>query len=76
MINEYTVFIHKAEEGGFWLEVPALEGCLTQGETMEEVMKNAREAIEIYLEGLAELGKEIPTDDTVIVNKVEVAVNQ
>ena len=41
--------IHPAEEGGFWAEVPALPGCLTQGETMEELKANLREAIELWL---------------------------
>ena len=41
--------IHKAEEGGFWAEVPALPGCLTQGETLAELKTNLREAIELWL---------------------------
>jgi predicted RNase H-like HicB family nuclease len=40
------VIVHDAEEGGFWAEVPALPGCATQGETMEELMRNLHEAIE------------------------------
>ena len=42
--------VHKAEEGGFWAKVPALPGCATQGETMEELRANLREAIEAWLE--------------------------
>ena len=38
--------IHDAEEGGFWTKVPAIPGCATQGETMEELLVNLREAIE------------------------------
>ena len=38
--------VHKAEEGGFWAEVPSIPGCATQGETMEELRANLREAIE------------------------------
>jgi predicted RNase H-like HicB family nuclease len=41
--------VHPAEEGGFWAEVPALPGCLTQGETLEELRSNLREAIELWL---------------------------
>lgn len=41
--------IHDAEEGGYWAEVPALPGCFTQGETMEELESNIREAIEGWL---------------------------
>ena len=44
------VVVHEAEEGGYWAEVPAIPGCATQGETMEELMANVREAIEGCLE--------------------------
>jgi len=37
--------VHKAEEGGYWAEVPSIPGCATQGETMEELLDNLREAI-------------------------------
>jgi len=40
------VIVHKAEEGGFWAEVPSIPGCATQGETIEEIEANVREAIE------------------------------
>ena len=43
------VVIHEAEEGGFWAEVPALPGCLTQAETLVELRVRAKEAIEGYL---------------------------
>jgi len=38
--------IHTAEEGGFWAEVPALPGCVSQGESIEELTRNICEAIE------------------------------
>jgi predicted RNase H-like HicB family nuclease len=38
--------VHEAEEGGYWAEVPAIPGCASQGETMEELLKNLQEAIE------------------------------
>ena len=40
------IVVHKAEEGGYWAEVPALPGCASQGETMDELLRNMREAIE------------------------------
>ena len=40
------IIVHEAEEGGFWAEVPAIPGCATQGETMDELLKNLHEAIE------------------------------
>jgi predicted RNase H-like HicB family nuclease len=42
--------IHPAEEGGYWAEVPALPGCITEGDSMEEVMANLKDAIEGWLE--------------------------
>jgi predicted RNase H-like HicB family nuclease len=40
------VIVHEAEEGGYWAEVPAIPGCASQGETMDELLENVREAIE------------------------------
>jgi len=73
---EYSVVVHKAEEGGYWLEVPALEGCFTQGETMKETLKNAREAIKLYLEGLEDLGRKIPQDESLTLKKIAVALGR
>jgi predicted RNase H-like HicB family nuclease len=41
--------IHEAEEGGYWAKVPSLPGLYTQGETLDELEENLREAIELYL---------------------------
>lgn len=49
------VLIHKAEEGGYWAEVPALPGCVSQAETVDDLRANVREAIEGWL--LAEEGR-------------------
>ena len=46
---QVKVVVHEAEEGGFWAEVPALPGCVSQGETMDELLANAREAIQAWL---------------------------
>jgi predicted RNase H-like HicB family nuclease len=43
------VVVHEAEEGGFWAEVPVLPGCASQGETMDELVVNVREAIAGWL---------------------------
>jgi predicted RNase H-like HicB family nuclease len=40
------VVIHQADEGGFWAEVPAIPGCMTQGETMQELLLNIYDAVE------------------------------
>jgi predicted RNase H-like HicB family nuclease len=43
---QIKVVVHEAEEGGFWAEVPAIPGCATQGNSMDELMLNLRDAIE------------------------------
>lgn len=43
------LIVHEAEEGGYWAEVPALPGCASQGETLEELLANTREAVEGWL---------------------------
>ena len=40
------VVVHRAEEGGYWAEVPAIRGCVSQGESMDELLENVREAVE------------------------------
>ena len=44
------IVLEEQDEGGYTAYVPALQGCVSQGETIEEVLKNIREAIELYLE--------------------------
>jgi predicted RNase H-like HicB family nuclease len=46
---QVKIVVHEAEEGGFWAEVPALPGCVSQGDTMEELLANVREAIQAWL---------------------------
>jgi len=72
-MREYTVILHAAEEGGYWVEVPTLPGCVSQGETEAEALTRIREAIESHLEALREDGQEIPTEGRLLVKKVEVA---
>ena len=63
---EYSVVVHQAEEGGFWVQVPALPGCYSQGESVEEALGNVREAIELYLDVLRDEGREAPKDAEVV----------
>lgn len=63
------VLIHSAEEGGYWAEVPALPGCVSQGETMEELRSNIREAIEGWLTAEDAAGQITNADEV-----IEVAV--
>ncbi len=56
-MEKYAIVIHEEPEGGFWAEVPALPGCYSQGETMEELLENVREAIGGVLEVMRDQGK-------------------
>ena len=49
---ELTVILEPNQEGGFTVLVPALPGCISEGSTREEALKNMREAIELYLEAV------------------------
>ena len=50
------------DDGGFTVTVPALPGCVTQGETIDECIANAQEAISVYLEDLVAVGEPIPEE--------------
>jgi predicted RNase H-like HicB family nuclease len=47
---KFNVIINEAEEGGYWATVPALPGCVSEADTMEEMLANIREASECYLD--------------------------
>jgi predicted RNase H-like HicB family nuclease len=46
----FKVVLEPSEEGGYTVYVPALPGCVSEGDTIEEALQNIREAIEVYLE--------------------------
>ncbi|MBV8730622.1 MAG: type II toxin-antitoxin system HicB family antitoxin [Acidobacteriia bacterium] len=56
-MENFIVVIHEDPEGGFWAEVPALPGCYSQGENIEELKDNVREAIAGVLEVMKEQGR-------------------
>lgn len=67
---EYVLVIHSAEEGGYWAEVAALEGCFIQGETIDDLLADAPAAIASHLEALREGGQTAPSDQRVIIATV------
>jgi len=62
------ILLHPAEEGGFWAEAPALPGCVSEGETLEETLANIREAAEGWLEVAAQ---RIEIDDQAKIAEIE-----
>ena len=68
---KFHVILEPAEEGGYNVNVPALDGCYTQGNTEEEALKNVKEAITCYLEGIQKLD-EIKSKPGISLREVEI----
>ncbi len=61
-VLNYRVLLRKEPEGGYTVIVPSLPGCVTYGDSIEEAIKMAREAIELYIESPRAHGEGIPTE--------------
>ena len=72
--RSYTVIYEADPEGGFVASVPALPGCYSQGDNLEDTKKNIIEAIELYLETLQDENLAPPVEKSILQGKVEVAV--
>lgn len=64
MKHTYTIIVIPGEydEGGYWVKVPMLPGCVTEGDTLEEAIGNAKDAVAGYLLSLADRGIPIPDE--------------
>jgi antitoxin HicB len=72
-VLEFTVVFEPAEEGGYISSVPALPGCVTQGENFEDAVKMIKDAIEGYLFVLKDEGEKIPQESKeIVITKVTV----
>lgn len=61
--RHYTIILHPdPEEGGYTVTVPALPGCITQGETLEEAIAMAKDAIRLHIESLIADGEPVPEE--------------
>ncbi len=67
----YKIHLHKEPEGGFTVTVPALPGCITYGDDVDEAIAMAKEAIELYVEELRDRGEDVPDDS----NTLEYSLN-
>lgn len=64
MMRRYTIILEAdSEEGGYTVTVPALPGCITQGDTVEQCIERAREAIRGYVESLRAGGEQVPEEN-------------
>ncbi len=66
LIKTYRIVMKKEPEGGYTVTVPALPGCITFGENVDEAISMAEEAIELYIEELESRGEEIPDDNNTL----------
>jgi len=61
-MRTYTIVVEPEETGGYFVTVPALPGCFTQGRTVEECQEPAAEAIEVHIAGLQAEGEPVPVE--------------
>ena len=72
-VLKYTAVFEPEKLGGYSVVIPALPGCISQGETFEEALKNIKEAAELYLEDLRQ--SEIPKEERpIVVSPVEISL--
>ena len=71
----YRILLRKEPEGGFTVIVPTLPGCITFGDTIEEAIEMAKEAIDLYIESLRAHGEDIPTEENTLEYSLTVTVN-
>ncbi len=70
---KYTVILEKGQESGYVAHVPALRGCVSEGDSREQALANVKEAIEVYIEALLEDGIPVPTEVGKEAVEIEVA---
>jgi antitoxin HicB len=73
MERSFPVVLVPQAEGGFFIECPALPGCYSQGETVEEALDNIREVILLTIEDMRELGQPIPELPAPLITEVRVS---
>jgi antitoxin HicB len=72
-IYDFKVIIEPEETGGFVINCPSLQGCYSQGDTIDEALKNIKEAILLCLEDLESTGEEIPDPSRLLIGSVLVS---
>lgn len=71
-VLKYDVVFEEAHEGGYFAHVPALPGCLSEGDTFEETKENVKEAIITYIESLSLDGEKPPTPTSIFMGTIEI----
>lgn len=74
-VFNYRVLFRKEPEGGYTVNVPSLPGCITFGDTIEEAIEIAKEAILLYIDSLKKHNEDIPSDDSTLEYNLKVGIN-
>ncbi|MFA4851136.1 MAG: type II toxin-antitoxin system HicB family antitoxin [Bacteroidales bacterium] len=69
----YKILLHKEPEGAYTVTVPALPGCVTYGDSVDNAINMAKEAIQLYIEELKVKGEDIPDDSDTLEYSLKLA---
>jgi antitoxin HicB len=72
-VLDFKVLLEPDETGGYVVTCPSLQGCYSQGETIEEALTNIREAIQLCLDDLRDRGEPLPDPSNVLIGSVVVS---
>lgn len=73
ILYDFKVIIEPDESGGFVISCPSIQGCYSQGDTIDEALENIKEAILLCLEDLESIGEEIPDPSRLLIGSVLVS---
>jgi predicted RNase H-like HicB family nuclease len=73
-VYQFTAIFEKNEDGGYTVTVPSLPGCISEGDTFDEALKNIKEAIVLYLEVMKKDKEKIKEEEEIIIAPVKVKV--
>ena len=71
-VLNYTIVLQPEVEGGYTVSVPALQGCITYGETLEKARLMAKDAILGYIKSLRKHGEKIPKGNSPLISNIEI----
>ena len=73
-VYQFTAIFEKNKDGGYTVTVPSLPGCISEGDTFDEALKNIKEAITLYLEVMKKDKEKIKEEEEIIITPVKVKI--
>jgi len=74
-VLNFKILLKKEPEGGYTVTVPSLPGCVTFGDTVDDAIQMAKEAIELYIETLQSQGEDVPSEEGLLEYTLSVGLN-